>query len=349
MGRLAFVLLAVLVALRPPAHQEQDVSTSTDVEWLERLCSDLPFTESQFAARGSRIGSVRRTRSSAYLRLGSIGSRDSLQAIARIEKNALERSVLPGPVTPGRVVYHPALHMGDAVFSPAARLPLADNREAAIYLADWYGPPMPFLALRQADGWTLPSMVPVAVSPYGAVGVSMTQLPGDRLRIVFSGRTPDAIEVRIGEVTRDTDGDGWTDIAERWLGMSWSQADSDDDGIADGRDSAPLFGKPDYGEDEQILQRAVFAMFGLTASPGALHVADNSRRIHPFGLPGPLFYGERQGGVRVTWKIESKTDDGAIVEITDYEGALAASGNSITLKKIDGAWYATAIRMKWIS
>jgi len=35
----------------------------------------------------------------------------------------------------------------------------------------------------------------------------------------------------------------------------------------------------------------------------------------------------------VTWKLVEKTADPATVEVTDYEGPLAASGNDVRLKK----------------
>ncbi len=367
MVRAAFVLFAVALALQrqtPPSafRFEADLKTSNDVAWLERLCSDLSFAESEVGQRGRPAASVKATRSSAYLRLGEIGSAQSLAAIARIEKTAFERSVLPGPGVPRRATYHPAPHMGDSILAPAAQTRLRDGREAVVYLLDWYGVPAPFLALRQRDGWSRPAMIPFDIGWFAAPEMAVTELPGDRLRFTLSARpsqagllsiepTPDAFEVKIAEVMRDTDGDGWTDIAERHLHMNWREADSDHDGLPDGRDDAPTHGvgTAPPSEDEQILQRAIFSMFGLTESPGELHVADGSRRFHPFGLPGPLFYGDRQGGVRVTWKIIAKTGGSATVEITDFEGALAASGNQVTLKKIDGAWYAVSITMLWIS
>ena len=165
--------------------------------------------------------------------------------------------------------------------------------------------------------------------------------------------SPDAVEVRLPDIEKDSDGDGWTDILERHLQMSWLSKDTDGDGIQDDRDPAPDFREPAgdrTDEDVQIHKRAVFAMFGLTEAPGALFVADNSRRLQVDGLPGPVFYREGHGGVRVTWKVESKTASEAIVEITDFEGVLAASGNELKLRKAaDGGWYVVSIRMKWIS
>jgi hypothetical protein len=204
-------------------------------------------------------------------------------------------------------------------------------------------------------------MVPLATGYGQPPKISIRELPAERVRVEFAPPdvpansvvyqpTPDAVELSLAELQRDTDGDGWTDIMERHLLMNWRDRDSDHDGIPDGVDDAPSLRERDATDDDaEMLRRAMFAMFGLTESPGALFVADGSRPLQFGRLPGPVFYREGGGGVRVTWKILDKTADTATVEITDFEGALAASGNDLTLKKIDGGWYVVAIRMKWIS
>jgi len=359
---IAFVAWSELQTPVGPSPLTRQVATSNDVAWLERLCSDHRYAEEQFARRGANTGGVKQNRSAAYVRLGAIGSPESLAAVGRIEKLMRDRSVLPAAAEPGAPVYHPAPHMSDSILRSAAETALADGRAAAAYILDWYGPQAVFLALRSHGSWSRPSMVPAPLPQYVFVKIALQGLPGGRLRFALSGAeprgdvpaihpTPDAFEVALAEVERDTDGDGWTDIAERHLGLDWRKADSDGDGIADGVDAAPDFGALQAPNDEEavILRTAIFAMFGLTESPAALVVADNSRRVHPFGLPGPLLYTQRQVGVRVTWKITAKSADAATVEITDYEGPLAASGNDVGLKKIGSDWYVVSIKMKWIS
>jgi hypothetical protein len=74
----------------------------------------------------------------------------------------------------------------------------------------------------------------------------------------------------------------------------------------------------------------------------------SSQRAHG-NLPGPVFYRDARGGVRVTWKITAKSDTEATVEITDFEFALAASGNEVTLRRIGDDWYVVRVRMLWIA
>ena len=45
---------------------------------------------------------------------------------------------------------------------------------------------------------------------------------------------PDAIEFGLADILLDTDGDGWSDLEEEWLGLSWHAADTDRDGLNDG-------------------------------------------------------------------------------------------------------------------
>jgi len=58
-------------------------------------------------------------------------------------------------------------------------------------------------------------------------------------------------------VTRDTDGDGLTDITEEWLLTDYQNADTDGDGTADGQDLDPLASAGPEGEEAQI-REAVF-------------------------------------------------------------------------------------------
>src|SRR5262245_45657794 len=204
-------------------------------------------------------------------------------------------------------------------------------------------------------------MVPSQITYGEPPRIVLSSLPNNRVRVTFGAPeargnmafapTPDAIEVTLAELLRDSDGDGWTDILERHLHLHWRGTDSDLDGIPDDRDDAPDFKEQPVADDEdaQMIRRSVFAMFGFTDSPDALFVTDSSRRLQFDGLPGPVFYRDGDGGVRVTWKVLDKTADAATVEITDFENVLAASGHNLTLKKIQGGWYVVRITMTWIS
>jgi hypothetical protein len=155
-----------------------------------------------------------------------------------------------------------------------AQTRLDDGREAAALVLNLYGPPHLFIATRTADQWTRPQMVPMPVLDYPRLTIA--SLPEGRLRIGFapdpramntpssSYPSPDAVEVLLAEIQKDSDGDGWTDITERYLQMSPRSTDSDEDGIPDDRDPAPTYHDETGSradEEVQILKRSVFAMF----------------------------------------------------------------------------------------
>jgi hypothetical protein len=252
--------------------------------------------------------------------------------------------------------------MSDSHWSIAASARLSDGTDAAAFILGFYGEPSLFIATRSEGRWGRPRLVAPGTQRFA--DLTLRALDGKRLRAEFTAPSPpgvtiaplpavpDAIEFDLADVELDTDKDGWTDLEEARLGMDRSSADSDRDALPDSSDSTPFFAatrRQPAPADAPILRRALFAIFGLTAAPHALFVKDQSVRLELTNLPGPLFYQDAPGGVRVTWKIVSKSDTEARAEITDYEGPLAASGNEVTLRRIGAEWYVTGIRMLWIS
>jgi hypothetical protein len=160
--------------------------------------------------------------------------------------------------------------------------------------------------------------------------VSFTATADTRLK------PPPAQTIDLAKLTVDTDGDGWTDVEERRLGLNSRNRDTDNDGIPDDRDPMPLFATPAArpDEDERILQRAIFASFGLTGAPHALFVGPGSRRLHMDSSAGPMLYGQptnAQEGILVGWRLVDKEGDSATVAIMDYEGPLSASTHFVSL------------------
>ncbi len=114
-------------------------------------------------------------------------------------------------------------------------------------------------------------------------------------------------------------------------------------------------------EDVLILQRALFAVFGVPESRWALfgheHRGRKVRPLQTWGLAGPVLFNRAlvdpfnggPGGVFVTWHLLSKTASDAVVEITDWEGPLAAGGQKVFLRRVNGAWVVVARKTTWIS
>nr|HWA82002.1 hypothetical protein [Fimbriimonadaceae bacterium] len=55
------------------------------------------------------------------------------------------------------------------------------------------------------------------------------------------------------DLTRDSDGDGYSDVVEKWLGLDPGRADSDGDGLPDGTDKNPLAPRRLLNETEKAL------------------------------------------------------------------------------------------------
>jgi hypothetical protein len=157
-------------------------------------------------------------------------------------------------------------------------------------------------------------------------------------------------ELAVADIERDTDRDGWTDAEEQRLGIDPKKADSDGDGIPDGEDCCPnLAARQPADARGAILQRAVFACFGLSRSRHLLLVQQGTRPVHVWGYAGPVIYldaelakrwDRRKGrGIFVRWKITKLAEDTARVSVSDWEGPLAAGSQELELRKIGGEWF----------
>jgi hypothetical protein len=158
------------------------------------------------------------------------------------------------------------------------------------------------------------------------------------------------------QVQQDSDEDGWTDLEEERMGLDPHSIDSDGDHLNDGQDGCPDYApRPEDGDDEnlKVLQKAIFATFGLSGSRNLLFVGEKSRRIQVWGYEGPILFKMRRNdwihhhaaGIWVDWSVISRHENDAEVSIRDYEGPLASGGQSVTLRNISGEWYV----IKWVA
>lgn len=168
------------------------------------------------------------------------------------------------------------------------------------------------------------------------------------------------INISLTQVSKDSDGDGWTDIEEARLGLNPNQADTDGDGIKDGVDITPDYAaQPGDSQSDEVavIQQAVFVNFGLTGSHHLLLVDAKSRKIQLWGYAGPILYGQDLAkwvkdhepcAVFVHWEAKVAGDT-ATVKIMDGSGSLAGGGIEVTLKKKNGKWTAVDRKILWIS
>jgi hypothetical protein len=329
------------------------IQTSTDVAALEQL---------------ARSG-TKDQRSQAYARLGEIGTDESLRAVDRIEADA-KRWRPDDPLRLGRFP-HPGWHMGDNTVN-ANWSAQQDGVTYAVFIDFVFGDMDLLLISQNADGtWSRPHLVPAklyrgmrdielkAGAP-GTLVFSFTQDAPPERRIMEGtfdrGATAPILGCRelvinIADVLRDSDHDGLTDVEEQRLGLSPNNPDTDGDGIPDGDDTAPDFAPSTRSDEDLILQKAVFATFGISGARYTMF-AGNVVPIQPWGSRAYLIYNKQPsnyGAVRVTWKITKKTDTTAVVELSDGEGPLAAGGVNVTLARKRGTWYVVSVQTTWIS
>lgn len=366
------------------AQQKQDVGTSNDIAMLEKMAGPPPLSEQEVTSV-SLGGGSKDSRRAAYMRLGKIGSPESIAALKRVESRW--REIVPAaPTYRADVWTHPAWHFTDTTVQPLATAKDASGVTYALVAGSMMGSLDLFLITSRTPedkgSWTRPLLIPNSV--YRGVSDPKLVVEGaDTLRFTFTQGEPGGRGLMEGQLTpvpaapkkgaqtwtlslkelrRDTDGDGWTDIEEQRLGLDPKRADTDGDGVEDGRDVCPDYAPPALDaveEDAEIIQRAFFAMFGLTGSRHVIFAGGrNLRRVQLWGYGGPVLYGADvgafrkrfpEGSVSVGWTVGEKKGGEVLVSVTDYEGPLAASGQDVKLRKIGGEWFVVELQGGWIS
>jgi hypothetical protein len=356
--------------------------SSKEVAKLELIASGDGSNDTENALLGA---SGKEHRTAAYINLGAIGTKESLAAARRVEAKSKTMPLLPATVPLG-VWPHPMWHFGDAEIKQIASTKAQDGTSYAIVSADLLGDDTDlFLISAKAPAdrmsWTRPILIPNRIyrgfhhpklveSKPGELVFSFTQGPPGPRNIMegqlsSSQGSPDLGRqtwvLSLAVLLQDSDGDGWTDIEEERMGLDPKNPDSDGDGVPDGHDICPNHApKKNESEDEevQILQKAVFAEYGLSRSRALLLVGPESKRFQVWGYRGPiLFLASRgtwgkqhpEGGIFISWKITNKTEHDATVSLSDYEGPLAGSGVELKLHKYGNEWFVTEKGNVWIS
>jgi hypothetical protein len=263
------------------------------------FASELAIDNSPAAGATARIN--------AYARLGELGAAESLDAVRRIEAAAKQWPVAPETVS-RMFSPHPGWHMGTGPFKPIAETTGRDGVHYGIVVVSYFGPWNAFLVSNRAaddHSWTRPKLIPRPFFP-NVSDAQLTWQTSDRLVFTFTQGLPRGYAIAteavgpqrwtlsIADITRDSDGDGWTDYEEAALGLDAHKADTDGDGLVDGRDPAPAYRAPetDAGDERvAVLQKAFFAAFGLTHARYLLFVRSTGARFQPWGYQGPILFG----------------------------------------------------------
>jgi hypothetical protein len=360
------------------------IAFSTDIPWLEKIARS-PGSALDFNAGGGLAGHARDVSTAAYARLGALGIPESLAAVKRVEDSARADQNLTPEFVPIGITVHPAWHFSDSEVRPIAQVVGANGTTYGIVVGYWMGDLDFFLISSTTptdlSTWTRPKLIPNRFYR-GFRDPKLTMRGVDELVLSFTQDSPPPralmegthdrgpkpkvlgsrqFKLSIANLERDSDKDGWTDIEESRLGLDPGNADSDADGLPDGRDVCPNSSAKQLDpndEDLQVLQRAVFATFGLSRARSLLLVGANSRRLTIWGYQGPIIYGEdvkswtsrhQYGAIFVNWRIQSRSEKETIVEVVDYEGPLAAGGQHVRLRKFGNEWFVVGRQTTWVS
>ena len=360
------------------------INTSTDVEWLERIASS-PQAAAELRPGGGLANHAKDLSTTAYVRLGVIGSAESLAAIKRIEDHARKIVPVPPRSTAGDFI-HPGWHFSDSELSPLAQVTGTNGVTYALIVSSLMGDLDLFSMMTRtpedASSWSRPLLVPNKLYR-GIKDAKLVMNSADQLLFTFiqeappprgvmegtfdpgpkaPGAGPQQWMLSIKEIQKDSDGDGWTDIEEQRLGLNPHNKDTDGDGLADGEDVCPNFSlrEEDQNDEEiKMFQKAIFVTWGLSGSRHLLLVGPEVKRVHIWGYAGPVIYGpdvkswskdHQYGAVYASWRIRKRRADGdVIVEIVDYEGPLAAGGQDVRLRKVGNQWVVISRRATWVS
>jgi hypothetical protein len=297
---------------------------------------------------------------SAYVRLGQIGTAESLAALRSIEARARtealnSRSVLLATGL-GRVS---ATSQRGTVYTVVQ----GTFRDIdSMYLV--VTPPGEEPA-RLPKPYLLP-LKPRATPAYWSLRV----VSADRLILTMpvSGARPGRREtwhpgdfdLSLAAIMRDTDADGVTDVEERRMAMDPANRDTDGDGLPDGVDQWPDLpgpaGRPS-SDDARMLQRAVFAAFGTSAS-GAVFIAHPSAPpIEVPGYEGRVLYSpaafetaraEKRPARFVAWRILCRAGSDAVTAAVSM-GGLQGHDDVVLLWWVDlakrgGEWVVTRVQ-----
>jgi hypothetical protein len=356
------------------------IASSSDVAWLEGVAASKDAALALWRSQDRPLGQFKDLRIAAYARLGALGTEASLDAAFRA------RPMISASASLTEKWVHPGWHMADYTPFPLAEVRSA-GRDFVILSADLLGPPQLFL-LRCEPGRRANCTRPVPLGPwsmrYLRVEATLTAPALGRLQLSITPKQairpgimdgtapltdqppivppPERRDFVLADIDQDTDRDGWTDIEERTLGLDPSRADSDGDGVNDAHDRSPLHAPPPaerQDKEAQILGQALFAVFGVVESPWVLLAeTGRARSFQAWGLAGPVLFGHQAendpskggpGGVFVTWTVVLKSETEAVVQISDWEGPLAAGGQDVVLRRLNGRWVVVSRTTTWIS
>lgn len=196
-----------------------------------------------------------------------------------------------------------------------------------------------FMRRRIGNSWGVPIFMGIETYPAedGAYGLG---IPAED---VFKRRREEWLRAFTQDpnLTKDTDADGLADLVERRWGTRPDDPDSDEDGLKDGVDPAPLAKPRKIRLVESAIQEALNLKTAgirsgslIIATPGIEHF-----QLAAFASP-VLWAGEKKpADMTLTAMLSSKADSAVV---TILGGGRESGSQDVHLRKVNGRWFASA-------
>lgn len=312
----------------------------------------------------------------AYSNLGRTGGDRGKQAILA-EKKRTQKMQLDPLVK--------RMNLGNASSNPRSSPQILNTRKApdgtewALITSDVLGGNRDLWIVQKQDGqWTSP--VFTGINPDTVSGFVKPKPPETK----FKGFTPKQLidgkwfEAFVGDelLTKDSDRDGLSDIAESRLQTNPNKSDTDDDGIEDQFDLWPTVGRKAETDEEKALEAAFEARYHFGSWDGVA-VIDFPSDVKPFEMIGrksptlvdnksdwthPIRQLYERGGILLGIRTRNEKDKGfaqmltwnadktqATVNISSYSGGLSGDGYVIVVQKYGSDWIVVSMGMAYIS
>jgi len=197
------------------------------------------------------------------------------------------------------------------------------------------------------DKWQPPVMTDLTRRKLAERTDLTLHISGDGLRIKSHDG---AIDVPAALLEADGDADGLPDAVEAILGTDPKKADTDGDGLADGKDADPTVpANPRPAENDMIRQAVFYAVYSTCDSWTPIYMPKDGREFK--GYRGGIVRTARLVPGRFNVSIEDPEikGDSATVRFSDYYGSEAAAAYRAQLKKVDDTWVVVTVEMLAIS
>ena len=255
----------------------------------------------------------------------------------------------------------------------AARLPRAEGGSLLLFHDTFLG--------GEKDLWVAEADASGNVAPPWFVGGSCEGVPrgrldGDLLEVECGEDRERPLQLRVSELSADSDGDGLTDRVEARLRTDPRRSDTDRDGLADATDPAPGGGSEPRTEEDEIAL-AVFRQLHMFDEGGETEAAVvigeaalewSGRRgptitlttkardalVEEAGLDGIPYLSIAPGRQRLGREDDEieetpASPDERYYQVTSYRGSLNAVGYDVTVRRLGPSWVVTSCRVAWVS